>query len=79
MLAVNAKTDLLSFLVLMKAYQIEKFGTPDGLKLVDLPIPEPAPDEILVRIKAASINYRDLVVLSGEYDKNSRQGLIPLS
>ncbi len=63
----------------MKAYQIQKFGNPEGLELVDQPVPEPAPDEVLVRIKAASLNYRDLVVLRGQYDKNPRQGLTPLS
>ena len=39
----------------------------DALKLVERPKPVPARNEILLRMRAASINYRDLAVLSGKY------------
>jgi NADPH:quinone reductase-like Zn-dependent oxidoreductase len=63
----------------MISYEIEKYGGPEGLKLVERPIPDPGNHEVLVRIKAASLNYRDLVVLRGRYDRNPVTGRIPLS
>jgi NADPH:quinone reductase-like Zn-dependent oxidoreductase len=44
----------------MKAWQITEFTGPSGLKRVDLPDPKPGPGEVLVRIRAVSLNYRDL-------------------
>jgi len=37
----------------MRAIAIEGFGGRDRLTLVDLPIPEPGPDDVLVRVRAA--------------------------
>jgi NADPH:quinone reductase-like Zn-dependent oxidoreductase len=63
----------------MFSYEIQKYGGPEGLKLVDRPAPEPGDHEVLVQIKAASLNYRDLVVLRGQYDRNPQEGRVPLS
>jgi NADPH:quinone reductase-like Zn-dependent oxidoreductase len=63
----------------MKSYEIQKFGGPEGLKLVDRPLPAPGDHDVVVKIKAASLNYRDLVVLRGQYDRNPVQGRVPLS
>ncbi len=63
----------------MNAYEIQKFGGPEGLELVDRPPPDPGDYEVVVRIKAASLNYRDLVVLRGQYDRHPVEGRIPLS
>jgi NADPH:quinone reductase len=38
-----------------------------GVSLVDLPLPTRAPGEVLVRIRAASLNYPDLLMTRGEY------------
>ena len=46
----------------MFSYEIQKYGGPEGLKLVDRPLPDPGDREVVVRIKAASLHYRDLVV-----------------
>jgi NADPH:quinone reductase-like Zn-dependent oxidoreductase len=43
----------------MKAIVQEKYGPPDDLRLVDIAIPEPKDDEVLVRIRAASVNPAD--------------------
>lgn len=49
----------------MKAYEIqEPFGI-DALTLVDRPEPQPGPGQVLVRIRAVSLNYRDLLVVKG--------------
>jgi NADPH:quinone reductase-like Zn-dependent oxidoreductase len=47
----------------MTCYEIQKYGGPDGLKLVERTQPEPGDHDVVVRFKAASLNYRDLVVL----------------
>src|ERR1700680_752208 len=63
----------------MTCYEIQKYGGPDGLKLVERTQPEPGDHDVVVRIKAASLNYRDLVVLRGQYYRNPVPGRIPLS
>ena len=51
----------------MKAYQIRDEWSLENLQLVDLPEPVPGPGEVLVEIKAASLNYRDLFVVHRGY------------
>jgi NADPH:quinone reductase-like Zn-dependent oxidoreductase len=63
----------------MKAYVIEQFGDVNGLKLVDRAEPKIGARQVLVRIHAASLNYRDLIVLRGQYDRIPKPGQIPLS
>ena len=43
----------------MRAVQIDEFGGPEVLKIVDLPIPEPAEGEVLVRVARAGMNFAD--------------------
>ena len=62
----------------MKAFQIESFGL-DGLVLRDIPEPELGYGQVLVEVKAASLNYRDLLMVKGYYDKNMPLPLTPLS
>ena len=50
----------------MKAAYIDEYGGPDVLKYGDLPDPVPGPDEILVKVAAASINPVDTMERSGE-------------
>jgi NADPH2:quinone reductase len=49
----------------VQAVRIAHHGGPDVLELVDLPIPEPGPGEVLARVIAASINHLDLWVRRG--------------
>src|SRR6202048_2430521 len=63
----------------MKTYEIQKYGGPEGLELVDRPLPEPGDHDVVVQIRAASLNDRDLVVIRGKYDRNPREGRVPLS
>jgi NADPH:quinone reductase-like Zn-dependent oxidoreductase len=48
---------------LMKTWQITEFSGPDGLRCVDIPKPKPHTGEVMVRMKAVSLNYRDLMEL----------------
>jgi NADPH:quinone reductase-like Zn-dependent oxidoreductase len=63
----------------MRGYRIRDFGGPDALHREELPAPTPGPGEVLVRIRAASLNYRDLMVVKGQYGRNIPFPMIPLS
>ncbi len=43
----------------------------DAIKIVELPDPKPGPGEVLVRMKAASLNYRDWLMVNGMYGRSS--------
>jgi|ERR1700677_1493566 NADPH2:quinone reductase len=51
----------------MKAILCKHFGTPDELELADIPPPAPGPGEAVVRIKAAALNFFDLLIIAGKY------------
>lgn len=62
----------------MKAYEIEEFGI-ENLAISERAEPEPKAGEILVRFQAASLNYRDLMVVSGTYNPKMKRPAVPLS
>ena len=49
----------------MKAIVRSEYGTPDVLRLAEVPTPEPREGEVLVRIRAASVNRTDLESMTG--------------
>ena len=51
----------------MKAIQVSKTGGPEELVLVDLPVPKPKPNEALVQVKAAGVNFIDVYFREGRY------------
>ncbi len=51
----------------MKAILCTRFGTPDDLELADIPEPSAGPREAVVRIKAAALNFFDLLIIAGKY------------
>jgi NADPH:quinone reductase-like Zn-dependent oxidoreductase len=62
----------------MKSFEIQEFGV-DNLVLADHPKPEPGAREVLVRLTAASLNYRDLTLVQGVYNPKLKRPLVPLS
>ena len=62
----------------MKTFEIQEFGI-DNLSLVDRDDPHPGPGEVLVRMKAASLNYRDYMVAKGVYNPRMKRPMVPLS
>src|SRR4051812_36147803 len=62
----------------MKAYEIQQFGI-ENLALIDRETPKLQAEEVLVKIHAASLNYRDLMMVLGRYNPNLKMPLVPLS
>jgi len=63
----------------MKVYRLHEFKGADGLRLESLPDPVPAQGEVLLRIRAVSLNYRDLIVANGSYNPKLRLPFVPVS
>ena len=64
----------------MKAVVLSKPNGLGALEFRDLPDPKIGPDEVLVRIRAASLNYRDTLIVDGVYrNQQKMENLIPLS
>ncbi|XSC43026.1 zinc-dependent alcohol dehydrogenase family protein [Bradyrhizobium sp. RDT10] len=63
----------------MKCYELQGPHGIDGLALVDKPLPEPGDGEVLVRLKAATLNYRDLITVKGGYGSRQKFPLVPVS
>jgi NADPH:quinone reductase-like Zn-dependent oxidoreductase len=63
----------------MKVYEIrDGFGL-DALRLADRPEPQPGRGEVLVKVRAASLNYRDLLVVKGVYNPKMNLPRVPCS
>jgi NADPH:quinone reductase-like Zn-dependent oxidoreductase len=62
----------------MKAFEIQKFGI-DELALVEREKPVPGAGEVLVKIHAASLNYRDLRMVQGTYNPKLKMPIVPFS
>ena len=63
----------------MKAYELQPGFGFDNLKLVERPDPKPGPGQVLVEMKAWSLNYRDLLVVTGAYNPRMKLPMVPLS
>jgi NADPH:quinone reductase-like Zn-dependent oxidoreductase len=64
----------------MRVFQIEHDWGMENLKLSTRPEPTPGPGEVLIRVKASSLNYRDLLVPNRGYGSfTGNLPLIPLS
>jgi len=63
----------------MKAYEVQKPGGVESWVQVERPEPKPGPGQALVRIRAVSLNYRDLLIAKGTYMGPPRPNLIPVS
>ncbi|GJD96263.1 zinc-dependent alcohol dehydrogenase family protein [Methylobacterium iners] len=61
----------------MRAYRLAGANAP--LRLIDAPEPQAGPGEILVDLRAATLNYRDIIVREERYGGAQRGDLIPLS
>lgn len=62
----------------MRAWQISSFGI-DSLEFVERPTPTLGPGEVLVAVRAISLNFRDLLMVKGFYNPKMRLPRIPCS
>jgi NADPH2:quinone reductase len=51
----------------MKAIQIHETGGPEALQLAELPIPEPGPGQVLIRVEAVGVNFIEIYFRKGVY------------
>lgn len=63
----------------MRAYEIQNGFGIDSLNLVERGEPKPGPGQVLVKMGAFSLNYRDLLVVKGLYNPKLRLPFVPLS
>lgn len=63
----------------MKTYRFGAAGGAESLKLEETPDPTPGDGEVLVRVRATSLNHRDLMIAENRYYSKPRSGVIPLS
>ena len=64
----------------MRVYRLPKAEGIDDLTLAEDETPRPQRGQALVRLHAASLNYRDLLIVTGRYSRGAvRPGLVPLS
>jgi NADPH:quinone reductase-like Zn-dependent oxidoreductase len=62
----------------MKSYELTSGRGPSALVRTERPDPSPGPGELLLRLRAVSLNYRDLAILQGTYGDFPRP-LVPVS
>jgi NADPH:quinone reductase-like Zn-dependent oxidoreductase len=63
---------------MMKAYQVQSANDKNHLALIELPTPQPGDGQVLIRVKSTALNYRDLIILQGQYS-GQKSPVIPMS
>jgi NADPH:quinone reductase len=61
----------------MRAIQMTEFGGPEVLKLADLPVPEPGPEETLIKVSRAGVNFADTHTRTNSYVQRATLPLVP--
>ncbi|MCZ0983649.1 NAD(P)-dependent alcohol dehydrogenase [Streptomyces diastatochromogenes] len=63
----------------MRYYHLPAFAGVEALRLDARDTPVPGPRDVLVRMRAWSLNYRDLLIAEGRYGRGMKQDVVPLS
>jgi NADPH:quinone reductase-like Zn-dependent oxidoreductase len=63
----------------MKAVELQNTFGIDSLAVVERPQPRPGLGQVLLKMRAFSLNYRDLLVVKGQYNPKLRLPVVPLS
>src|ERR1700726_38302 len=76
----RAKLDIAVKSNLMRVYELQQPNGLDSWSLAKRPIPKPKRGRVLVKIRAVSLNYRDILIATGRYGSAPLPAaLIPLS
>ena len=61
----------------MQAWFCETLSGPDGLLWKDVPTPQPGPGEVRIAIRAASLNFPDILIVQGKYQFKPALPFVP--
>jgi NADPH:quinone reductase len=61
----------------MRAVVCDRLGDPSVLKLEQLPVPQPGPADVLIKVGAASVNFPDVLMLSAGYQHKPELPFVP--
>jgi NADPH:quinone reductase len=61
----------------MRAIQMTEFGGPEVLELVELPVPEPGPEQVLIKVLRAGLNFADTHTRTDSYVRKATLPLVP--
>lgn len=62
----------------MRAIELAQFGL-EHLTATERDVPQPGPGEVLIRVSAVSLNYRDLLMVTGQYNPRQKLPMVPAS
>src|SRR5262245_60741885 len=62
----------------MRVFELHSFSL-EQLTLAERPEPKPNPGEVLIRLRAVSLNFRDLLVIQGKYNPRMKLPRVPVS
>lgn len=62
----------------MKGWLVEEFGGPEVMQWVDMPDPEPGPDEVVVDVHASGVNFAETRMVAGTYSGMARPFVLGL-
>jgi NADPH:quinone reductase-like Zn-dependent oxidoreductase len=79
--AIASRVEAMPIPTTQKQYRLVRTGNhaPFTLQLVNAPVRQPGPNEVLVKVHAASLNRHDIFTLKEGFGVGSRQSLVPLS
>src|SRR5205809_3182777 len=61
----------------MRAIQMTEFGGPEVLTAVELPVPQPGPGEVLIKVALAGLNFADTHTRTNSYVRKATLPLVP--
>jgi NADPH2:quinone reductase len=62
---------------IMKAVVCKELGKLEDLRLEDFPAPEPGPDEVLIKVAIAGVNFPDQLIVKGQYQASPALPFVP--
>ena len=78
-LYINREPSILLPMTSQTVFRLKETTGPSGLIKLEEPIPSPRAHEVLVRIHAVSLNYRDHVISIGAYPMGTKKDVVPFS